>query len=133
MITDALGDFLTRIRNAQLRSRKSIDVPSTKIVESVAKILKKEGFVGDVSVINSDKNKLEKTIQVQLKYTNGQPAIRKLIRISKPGVRVYVGYRNIPRVLNGLGIIIVTTSKGLMTGEEAKKAKIGGEFLCKIW
>lgn len=131
MVTDTIGDFLTRIRNAQLREKKEVFTPSSKILVEIAKILKEEGFIEDFSVEEEENG--HKNLRVVLKYVKGRPAITKVKRESKPGVRVYMGYRDIPEVLNGMGITILTTPKGLLTGAKARKEKVGGEYICKVW
>lgn len=132
MVTDAIGDYLTRIRNALQRGQKEVQIPSSKILLSISEILKKEGFIEEFS--EEDKQNNRKVITVKLKYLEGRKgAIRGLERISKPGVRVYIGYRKIPSILGGLGITLLTTPKGVMTGEMARKQRIGGELMCKVW
>lgn len=133
MVTDPISDYLTRIRNAQMRKRQYITVPSTKTLISLSDILKDEGFIEDFREEKSEDLKNRKEIKIKLRYIKGNPAIKKLERVSKPGVRKYIGYRGIPRILGGLGILILTTSKGVMSGEEARKEKVGGEFICRIW
>ena len=126
MLTDPIADMLTRIRNAHLALHKEVSVPSSKMKESIAAILKQEGYVDGVSVD-------EKAITIALKYHKGKPAISGLKRVSKPGRRVYVGSSQIPRVQNGLGICILSTSRGLLEGQDASEKKVGGELLCEIW
>lgn len=130
LINDPVGDALTRIRNAQIRQKKSVVLIYSKMLESLAQILKSEGYVDDFSIKTEDNKKL---IEVTLKYVGKNPAISNLKRVSKPGLRKYVGYRDIPRVLNGMGIAIITSPKGVMTGKDAIKNKVGGEFLCTIY
>ena len=126
MLTDPIADMLTRIRNAHLALHKEVSVPSSKMKESIAAILKQEGYVDDVTVD-------DKAITIALKYHKGRPAISGLKRVSKPGRRVYVGSSQIPRVQNGLGICILSTSSGLLDGATAHEKKVGGELLCEIW
>ena len=126
MLTDPIADMLTRIRNAHLALHKEVSVPSSKMKESIAAILKQEGYVDDVTVD-------DKAITIALKYHKGKPAISGLKRVSKPGRRVYVGSSQIPRVQNGLGICILSTSSGLLDGQSAHEKKVGGELLCEIW
>ena len=126
MLTDPIADMLTRIRNAHLALHKEVSVPSSKMKEAIAAILKQEGYVEDVSVD-------ERNITIELKYVKGRPAIAGLKRISKPGRRVYVGSHKIPRVQNGLGICILSTSHGVLAGDKAHQMKVGGELLCEIW
>ncbi len=137
---DPIADMLTRIRNASLVKKEEIFLPMSKIKLNIAKILEKEGFVSSVNIVSAgqdlQKNKTAKfdQIRIVLKYeANGQPRVSLLKRISKPGRRVYVNKDNIGRVLNGFGISIISTSKGIMTGREAQKQKIGGEIICEIY
>ncbi len=130
LIGDPIADFLTRIRNAQQRESKSFQVPATKMLVSIAEILKSEGFIEGFSLEDTVP---QKTLQVELKYANGIPAIRELKRVSKPGIRRYVGYKSIPMIMKGLGIAILSTPKGVMTGKQAKAEKTGGEFLCIVY
>ena len=129
MVSDPIGDFLTRLRNASLRRHDEVVVPSTRMIVSIAEILKKEGFINDYKVTEQ---KPQNELTVQMKYVNGQPAISELERVSKPGIRRYRGYREIKSVKNGLGIAIFSTPEGLKTGEEAKKQKLGGEYICNV-
>ena len=126
MLTDPIADMLTRIRNAHLALHKEVSVPRSKMKESIAAILKQEGYVDDVAVE-------DEAITIALKYHKGKPAISGLKRVSKPGRRVYVGSSQIPRVQNGLGICILSTSSGLLDGASAHEKKVGGELLCEIW
>ena len=126
MLTDPIADMLTRIRNAHLALHKEVNVPRSKMKEAMASILKQEGYVEDVTV--DDRN-----ITIALKYVKGRPAITGLKRISKPGRRVYVGAHQIPRVQNGLGICILSTSRGVLDGMTAHADKTGGELLCEVW
>lgn len=131
MNTDPISDFLTRIRNAQRAKRKTVDIPSSKLKIRVAEIMKNQGFISDYSVIDTA-NK-QGSINIKLKYNNNEGVIIGMKRISKPGIRKYVSHNELPRVLNGLGIAIVSTSRGLMTDKEARKLGVGGEILCNIW
>ena len=126
MMTDPIADMLTRIRNAHLALHKEVNVPRSKIKEAIASILKQEGYVEDVTT-------QDRTITIQLKYHQGKAAIAGLKRVSKPGRRKYVGVGEIPRVQNGLGICILSTSRGVMDGVSAREASVGGELLCEIW
>lgn len=126
MLTDPIADMLTRIRNAHLALHKEVSVPSSKMKQALAAILKQEGYINDYSTD-------EKAITLALKYHKGKPAIAGLKRVSKPGRRVYVGFSQIPRVQNGLGICIVSTSSGVLDGVSAHEKKVGGELLCEIW
>ncbi len=130
MVTDPIGDLLTRIRNAQDRRQEVVIMPTTKLIVSIAEILKKEGFIVNYKVEDKEP---QGELQIQLKYVNGTPAIRELKRISKPGVRRYRGYRTIKTIKNGLGISIFSTPMGVISGEEAVKNKVGGEYLCFIY
>jgi small subunit ribosomal protein S8 len=121
--------MLTRIRNAQRALRPDVELPHSKIKESIAHILKKEGYVSDVAV----EGKFPKAIKLKLKYEGKKSVIEGLRRISKPGLRHYVGATEIPRVLGGLGISVVSTPEGVMTGTQAKKKNLGGELLCYVW
>jgi small subunit ribosomal protein S8 len=126
MLTDPIADMLTRIRNAHLALHKEVSVPRSKMKEAMATILKQEGYVEDVTID-------ERNITIALKYVKGRPAITGLKRISKPGRRVYVGAHQIPRVQNGLGICILSTSRGVLDGMTAQADKTGGELLCEVW
>lgn len=130
MITDPIGDFLTRIRNAQLRKEARVVVPSTNMLVAISEILKKEGFIAGFEI---EKNDTQNSLVIDLKYVNGVPAIRELTRVSKPGIRKYRGYKEIQVVRNGQGVSIFSTPNGIVTGEDAKKQKIGGEFLCYVY
>ena len=131
MVTDPIADMLTRIRNANQMRYKEVEVPASKIKMEIARILKEEGFISDYSI---KKNDVQNMIVLNLKYgKNKERVITGLKRISKPGLRVYVKATEVPRVLNGLGIAIVSTSQGVMTDKEARKASLGGEVLAYIW
>lgn len=130
MVNDLISDFLTRIRNAIARKQEEVTMPSSKMLVAVAKILKEENFISDYEVIEA---KPQNKIVLHLRYVNGVSAINKLERISKPGVRTYLGYRNMPLIKSGLGISVFSTPKGIMTGKSARKEKVGGEYLCRIW
>ncbi len=125
-MTDPIADMLTRIRNAHMALHQEVRVPRSKMKESLAAILKDEGYIEDFAVDGD-------TIVLTLKYVKGKPAIEGLKRLSKPGRRVYVGALDIPRVQNGLGICILSTSKGVLEGDRAREQKAGGELLCEIW
>ena len=130
-ISDPVADMLTRIRNAGMARHDSVLIPASKIKLSIGRILKEEGFIADYEVL---KGKLHRVIKVNLKYDDkNQPLIAGLERVSKPGLRVYVQQKEIPRVYGGLGIAIVSTPKGVMTGHQAWRQGIGGELLCYIW
>jgi small subunit ribosomal protein S8 len=129
-VTDPIADMLTRIRNAIMVRHDSVQVPASKIKLAIAKILKEEGFITDYEVV---KGKPHRMIKVQLRYLDNKPAISGLKRMSKPGLRMYVHKREIPRVYGGLGIAIISTSQGLKTGQQAWHQKSGGELLCYVW
>jgi len=127
MLTDPIADMLTRIRNAHLALHKEVNVPRSKMKEAMANILKQEGYIEDVAADG-------KCIALTLKYADsGKAAISGLRRISTPGRRVYVGTRDIPKVQNGLGICILSTSSGVMDGKTARDKNVGGEILCEVW
>ncbi len=126
---DPISDMLTRIRNAQRALLPAVEIPHSKMKESIAHILKKEGYVAEVTVAG----KPMKTIKLQLKYQGKKSVIEGLKRISRPGLRTYVGANDIPRVRGGLGVAVVSTPEGVMTGNAARKKNLGGELLCYIW
>jgi small subunit ribosomal protein S8 len=130
MVTDPIADMLTRIRNALMAHHDSVLIPASRIKLSIAKIFKDEGFIADYTVL---KGKPQRMIKVSLKYINGRSAIAGLERVSKPGLRLYAGRKEIPRVYGGLGIAILSTSKGVMLGQEAWRKNLGGELLCYVW
>ncbi|MDZ4713401.1 MAG: 30S ribosomal protein S8 [bacterium] len=130
-MTDPISDYLTRLRNALKAGKKSVDMPSSKFKESISSILKKASFIEDYKVVENEKK--FKILSVRLKYSDGDSVIMGLKRISRPGIRRYVNNEDLPRVRNGLGISIVSTSKGLLTDNEARKLKVGGEVVCQIW
>ena len=129
-VTDPIADMLTRMRNAIMVGHDGVLIPSSQMKLSIAKILKEEGFIDRYEVLKATP---ESMIKVHLKYTDNQPAILGLERVSKPGLRVYVERRRIPRVYGGLGVSILSTSKGIMTGQEAWRQHLGGEILCYVW
>ncbi len=128
-MSDPISDLLTRIRNASRALLPAVELPHSRIKEGVAQILKSEGYVSEVSV----EGKAIKKLKIQLKYQDKKAVIEGLKRISKPGLRKYVGSTEIPRVLGGMGVSILSTSEGIMTGTQAKKKNLGGELLCYIW
>ena len=130
MITDPIADMLTRIRNANQMKHATVSMPASKVKAEILRVLKAEGYISDYVVKEEDNKKF---IEVTLKYVNKQRVIQGIKRISKPGLRVYAKADELPRVLNGLGIAIISTSKGLMTDKEARAAKLGGEVLAYIW
>jgi small subunit ribosomal protein S8 len=129
-VTDPISDFLTRIRNAAKAKKPRVDIPSSNMKKNLAEILKKQNYINDYELIADNKQNI---IRVQLKYRSGISAISGLKRISTPGLRVYKNSIDLPRVLNGLGIAVVSTSKGLLTDKEARKNSVGGEVVCYIW
>lgn len=129
-VTDPIADFLTRIRNASRAKKVRVEIPASNMKKSLAEILKKQNFIHDYTVEEDNKQNI---IKVLLKYRDGVPAIHGLKRISTPGLRVYKASEDIPRVLNGLGIAVVSTSKGLLTDKEARTQSMGGEIVCYIW
>ena len=133
VVSDTIADMLTRIRNANQMRYEEVRVPSSKIKNEIARILKEEGFINDYKVV-SEENSAQSNIVITLKYTDKKErVITGLKRISKPGLRVYAKNTEVPKVLNGLGIAIISTSKGIMTDKEARKENVGGEVLAYIW
>lgn len=130
-MTDPISDMLTRIRNAKMRKHEVVDIPLSKVKAELARILKEEGFIRNYRVVGES---VKKNLRVYLKYVeNDEPVISDLQRVSKPGRRVYVGKDEIPSVKGGIGVAILSTSKGLMTDQKSREAKVGGEVLCYIW
>lgn len=129
-MSDPISDMLTRIRNAQLAEKTTVAMPSSKLKVAIAEVLKDEGYVDGFSVSKGEGGKA--TLEIGLKYYSGRPVIEKIQRISRPGLRIYKGSNDIPKVMNGLGIAIVSTSKGLMTDRKARSNGIGGEVLCVV-
>ena len=130
-LNDPLGDMLTRIRNAQLRGKSSVRSPASKLRAWVLDVLRDEGYIRGYEHVTSENGHAE--LNIELKYSAGEPAIRELTRISKPGRRVYAGAQEIPVVRNGLGVSVVSTPKGVMTDASARAANVGGEVLCTIF
>jgi small subunit ribosomal protein S8 len=131
VMSDPIADMLTRIRNANIVRHETVEIPASKMKREIAEILKKEGFIRDAEYVEDSKQGI---IRVFLKYgSNNERVISGLKRISKPGLRVYTKSQEIPRVLGGLGIAIISTSKGVMTDKEARQTKAGGEVVCYIW
>ena len=132
MLSDPIGDMLTRIRNANMARHTTVDIPSSKMKEAIAKILVKEGYVKGVE---TRENGVKKTMRITLKYgrNKNEKVIAGLKRISKPGLRVYAGCGDLPKVLNGLGLAIVSTNKGILTDKEAREQGVGGEVLAFVW
>ncbi|SFN02518.1 30S ribosomal protein S8 [Thermodesulforhabdus norvegica] len=131
VMTDPIADFLNRIMNAQRARHDKVDIPASKMKLSIARILKEEGYIRHYKFIKDNKQGI---IRIHLKYDeNRRAAITGMKRVSKPGRRIYVGHDEIPRVLNGLGIAILSTSRGVITDAEARKQRVGGELLCTVW
>jgi small subunit ribosomal protein S8 len=128
-MSDPIADMLTRIRNAGKALLPAVELPHSRMKESVAKILKSEGYVGDVAV----EGNVIKKLKIRLKYQGKKNVIEGIKRVSRPGLRRYVGSTEIPRVLNGMGVSIISTPEGVMTGAQAKKKNLGGELLCQVW
>ena len=128
-INDPIGDFLTRIRNGQMARKKTITSPSSTVRQAIAAVLKDEGYIADYAVATEGK---KKTITVTLKYYQGKPVIERLERISTPSLRVYKGKSEVPKVLGGLGIAILTTPQGVLSDKKARAAGIGGEVICVV-
>ena len=130
-LSDPIGDFLTGIRNAVQAKKETVTLPSSKLKERICEILKDEGFIRNFKVMEDDN---KKSVRIHLKYLkNNRPAIRNLQRVSRPSLRRYVASKKIPRVYNGLGVVILSTSRGVVTDTHARKEHIGGEMLCKVW
>tara|TARA_Y100000294_G_C8313596_1_gene239743 strand:+ start:162 stop:557 length:396 start_codon:yes stop_codon:yes gene_type:complete len=129
-LTDPIGDMIARIKNAQLRNHKKVQLPSSKFKEKITEVLKDEGYIIDYKVSQAlDKSQLE----ISLKYNSGNPVINSIQRISKPGRRIFSSAESLPKINNGLGIAIISTPKGVMTDIDARKQKIGGEIICKVF
>jgi len=129
-MTDPLGDMLARIRNGHMRRKSQVECPASKLKESVLEVLKREGYIRDFR-LNSEADKPQ--LVIELKYYEGEPVIRELGRVSKPGRRVYSGVKEMPRMYGGLGVTIMSTPKGVMTDHEARAANVGGEVLCRVF
>jgi len=130
-VVDPIGDMITRIRNAQMRLLSKVEIPGSKFRERILEVLKKEGYIADYKILSDTKNKIN--LHVDLKYNDGLPVIREINRVSKPGRRVYARADTIPKIQNGLGVAIVSTSKGIMSDNDARNQKIGGEIICKVF
>ncbi len=128
---DPIGDMITRIRNAQMRSLSSVKIPGSKFRASILDVLKKEGYISDYKFLTDVKDK--NSLTVSLKYDNGNPVIKEIKRVSKPGRRIYAKADSIPIIQNGLGLAIVSTSKGIMSDNDAKNQNIGGEIICRVF
>ncbi|SNZ08345.1 30S ribosomal protein S8 [Cohaesibacter gelatinilyticus] len=131
VMTDPLGDMLTRIRNAQMRSKVKVSTPASKLRQRVLDVLASEGYIRGYTTVEFEGGKSE--LEIELKYFDGEPVIREIQRVSKPGRRVYASVKNIPRVNNGLGISIVSTPKGVMADHDARENNVGGEVLCRVF
>ena len=129
-LSDPIGDMIARVKNANARNHKMVDLPSSNFKTKIADILKNEGFIKDFK-INSEKNK--STLSIELKYYSGNPVINAFERVSKPGRRIFSSAEGLPKINNGLGIAIVSTPKGVMTDIDARKQKVGGEIICKVF
>jgi small subunit ribosomal protein S8 len=128
-MTDPIADMLTRIRNAQMSEKTTVAMPCSKIKAAIAQVLKDEGYIDDFKI---DSDGVKSTLEIALKYYAGRPVIEKIERVSRPGLRIYKGSREIPPVMNGLGIAIVSTSRGVMTDRKARSTGVGGEVLCIV-
>ncbi len=128
---DPIGDMITRIRNAQMRSLSSVKIPGSKFRASILNVLKKEGYISDYKFLTDVKDK--NSLTVSLKYDNGNPVIKEIKRVSKPGRRIYAKADSIPRIQNGLGLAIVSTSIGIMSDNDARNKKVGGEIICRVF
>ena len=130
-LTDPIGDMIARIQNGQMRASNKIKMPASSFKGKILEVLKREGFILDYSIDQTDEKKIK--FLIDLKYNSGNPVISNIERISKPGRRFYSSAESIPKIQNGLGIAIVSTSKGVMTDSEARKANLGGEIICKVF
>tara|TARA_Y100000590_G_scaffold455584_1_gene604527 strand:+ start:1051 stop:1449 length:399 start_codon:yes stop_codon:yes gene_type:complete len=128
---DPIGDMITRIRNAQLRALYNVKIPSSKFRIKILEVLKQEGYISNYKISADQKNK--NTLIVDLKYFNGTPVIKEIKRVSKPGRRIYARADSIPKIQNGLGLAIVSTSKGIMSDNDARLKKVGGEIICRVF
>ena len=131
-LADPIGDMITRIRNAQLRALNNVTIPSSKFRARILDVLKQEGYIANYKILSDDKNKKE-SLLVDLKYTNGLPVIKEIKRISKPGRRIYAKADSISKIQNGLGLAIVSTSMGIMSDNDARTKKIGGEIISRVF
>ncbi|WP_319530337.1 30S ribosomal protein S8 [uncultured Cohaesibacter sp.] len=130
-MTDPLGDMLTRIRNAQMRNKVKVSTPASKLRQRVLDVLASEGYIRGYTTVEFEGGKSE--LEIELKYFDGEPVIREIQRVSKPGRRVYASVKNIPRIHNGLGVSIVSTPKGVMADHDAREQNVGGEVLCRVF
>ena len=130
-LSDPIGDMIARIKNAQVRNHKKIELPSSNFKVKIANVLKSEGFIVDYKVNKKQSNKSD--LMINLKYNSGSPVINTIERISKPGRRIFSSAQSLPKINNGLGIAIISTPKGVMTDIDARKKKLGGEIICKVF
>ena len=130
-LNDPIGDLIARITNAQMRKKSKVSTPGSRLRVSVLDVLKNEGFIRGYAAVDHQDGRSE--LEIELKYFDGQPVIREISRVSKPGRRVYVAVRNLPRINNGLGVAILSTPKGVMADHDARDANVGGEVLCKVF
>ena len=130
-LNDPLGDLIARITNAQMRKKSKVSTPGSRLRVSVLDVLKNEGFIRGYATVDHQDGRSE--LEIELKYFDGQPVIREISRVSKPGRRVYVAVRNLPRINNGLGVAILSTPKGVMADHDARDANVGGELLCTVF
>ncbi len=129
-LSDPIGDMLARIKNSQMRNHKKVEIPSSNFKAKIADVLKNEGYINNFNVENNDN---KNTLIIDLKYNSGSPVITVIERVSRPGRRIFSSAESLPKINNGLGIAIVSTPKGVMTDIEARKQKIGGEVICKVF
>ena len=130
VVSDPIADMLTRIRNGQKARRVTVSMPASKVKEAVAGVLKDEGYITDFAV---EGDGATKSLTIELKYFEGVPVIERIQRASRPGLRIYRGKEGLPKVLGGLGVVIVSTSQGIMTGQQARRSQLGGEVLAYVW
>ena len=129
-LSDPIGDMIARVKNAQARNHKKVELPSSKFKSKIANILKNEGFIKDFKIVEEEKKQV---LSLELKYHSGNPVISNFERVSKPGRRIFSSADSLPKINNGLGIAIVSTPKGVMTDMDARKQKVGGEIICKVF
>ena len=129
-LSDPIGDMLARIKNAQMRNSKKVLMPSSKFKTKIADVLKNEGYIIDYKVLSEDS---KSNLEILLKYSSGNPVISAIQRVSKPGRRIFSSFESLPKINNGLGIAIISTPKGVMTDIDARKQKVGGEIICKVF
>jgi small subunit ribosomal protein S8 len=130
-VNDPIGDLIARINNAQIRKKPKVSTPGSRLRVSVLDVLKNEGFIRGYAAVDHSDGRSE--LEIELKYFDGEPVIREMSRVSKPGRRVYVAVRNLPRINNGLGVAILSTPKGVMADHDAREANVGGEVLCTVF